>query len=204
MLTRLFGGNPLKTPGDRRGDEAARGLYGGIVAQARQPAFYTGLGVSDSVDGRFELLALHSFLVFFRLRADRGATADLSQRLFDIMAFHLDQSVRGSGTGELGAAKRLRAMGEALMGRYRAYERGLAATEPAELESALKRNLYGTGPAPGPLQVEAVAAYVRQQVRTLADQPLAELQAGRVRFDDPPSPEAPARDAASGSVAPAG
>ena len=187
VLTRLFSRNPLKTPGDRRGDEAARALYDAIVDQARQPAFYTDLGVPDSTDGRFDLLALHSFLVFHRLKLDRGATEDLSQRLFDIMAFHLDQSVRISGAGDHGSAKRLKAMGEALMGRYRAYERALAASGPADLEAALERNLYGSGEPPDPLQIRAVATYLRQESRGLADQPLAELLAGRLLFGSPPS-----------------
>ena len=43
-----------------------------IVAQARQPAFYTALGVPDTLDGRFELIALHGFLVMHRLKADAG------------------------------------------------------------------------------------------------------------------------------------
>lgn len=190
MLTRLFGGNPLKTPGDRRGDEAARALYEALVAQARQPAFYRELGVPDTVDGRFELLALHSFLVFHRLRSDRAATEDLSQRLFDIMAFHLDQAVRGSGPGDLGSAKRLRAMGEALMGRYRAYEAGLLAGEPEQLDEALRRNLFGTISTPDPLQIRGMAAYLRREARGLADQSLTTLQAGAVEFGPPPGLEA--------------
>lgn len=188
MLTRLFRGNPFKTPGDRRGDEAARGLYEAIVAQARQPGFYTEAGVPDSIDGRFELLALHSFLLFYRLRADRPATEDLSQRLFDIMAFHLDQSVRESGTGDLGSARRLKAMGEALMGRYRAYEAALTADEPGALDAALARNLYGTVSGPDPLQVAAMAAYVRRESRALAMQSLPALQTGQVAFGAPPEP----------------
>jgi cytochrome b pre-mRNA-processing protein 3 len=188
MLTRLFAGNSLKTPGDRPGDEAARALYESIVAQARQPAFYTEYGVPDSVDGRFELLALHSFLVFHRLRADRAATEDLAQRLFDIMAFDLDQSVRNSGTGDLGSARRLRAMGEALMGRYRAYESALVAAEPGALDAALARNAFGTVGTPDPLQVAALAAYLRREVRVLADQDLAAMQAGRIVFGGAPGP----------------
>lgn len=198
MLTRLFRGNPFKTPGDRRGDEAARALYETIVAQARQPSFYTDAGVPDTVDGRFELLALHSFLVFHRLRADRAATEDLSQRLFDIMAFHLDQSVRDSGAGDLGSAKRLKAMGEALMGRYRAYEAALAAAESGALDAALARNLYGTVPDPDPLRVGGMAAYVRREARALAGQTLAALQSGQLAFGAPPEP---ASEAVAGSGA---
>src|SRR5262249_5531262 len=34
-------------------------LYGAIVAQSRCAAFYTGYGVPDTVDGRFDLIVLH-------------------------------------------------------------------------------------------------------------------------------------------------
>lgn len=37
-------------------------LYGSIVAQARQPAFYSHLGVPDSLEGRYEMIVLHLFL----------------------------------------------------------------------------------------------------------------------------------------------
>ncbi|WP_375595674.1 ubiquinol-cytochrome C chaperone family protein [Algihabitans albus] len=181
----------MKTPGDRRGDEAARALYDAIVAQARHPRFYTHLAVPDSVDGRFELLALHSFLIFHRLKSDRSVTKDLSQRLFDIMAFHLDQSVRTSGAGDHGSATRLKAMGEALMGRYRAYERALVAQEPQDLEAAIARNLYGSVAEPDLLQTQAMAAYLRQERRSLSDQALPALVAGRAVFGAPPAIEAP-------------
>jgi len=58
----------------RRGDpnRNIHGLYGVIVAQARSPAFYTHYGVSDSVEGRFELIVLHLVLVLRRLGAKGG------------------------------------------------------------------------------------------------------------------------------------
>ena len=53
-----------------------QGLYGAIVAQARSPVFYTHYGVSDSVEGRFELIVLHLMLVLRRLGADGGAASE--------------------------------------------------------------------------------------------------------------------------------
>ena len=35
--------------------DAAHRLYASVVAQARQPAFYTSFGVADTVDGRFDM-----------------------------------------------------------------------------------------------------------------------------------------------------
>ena len=45
----------------------ARDLYGAIVAQARDPAFYLDYAVADTPDGRYELIALHLILTLNRL-----------------------------------------------------------------------------------------------------------------------------------------
>ena len=42
-------------------------LYARVVEQARLPSFYVSGGVPDTVDGRFELVSIHAFLLF-RLR----------------------------------------------------------------------------------------------------------------------------------------
>ena len=39
-------------------------IYGMIVTQAREPLFYRDLGVPDTVNGRFDMLVLHLWLVF--------------------------------------------------------------------------------------------------------------------------------------------
>ena len=49
-------------------------LYGAAVAAAREPIFYAapeagGFGVPDTLDGRFDLVGLHAFLLIHRLRA---------------------------------------------------------------------------------------------------------------------------------------
>jgi len=48
---------------DRR-EVIAQRLYAGLATQSRRPEFYINCGVPDSVDGRFEMVALHAFLVF--------------------------------------------------------------------------------------------------------------------------------------------
>ena len=46
-------------------------IYGMIVTQAREPLFYRDLGVPDTVNGRFDLLVLHLWMVLRRLKSDR-------------------------------------------------------------------------------------------------------------------------------------
>lgn len=171
-LRQLFAGNPHKA--------AAGRLYDSVVAQARKEGFYTRAGVPDTVDGRFEVITLHAFIVLHRLKADHGRTKDLAQALFDHMFDDMDRSLRELGAGDLGVGRRVKAMASGFFGRIRAYENGLAGDEGA-LSAALLRNLYGTV-EPEPARVEAMASYLRGQIAQIESQPLGRLIEGDVVF----------------------
>jgi cytochrome b pre-mRNA-processing protein 3 len=178
MLTRLFGS---------KRNEVAERLYGAIVAQARQPGFYASYGVPDTVDGRFEMISLHMFLLLHRLKAEGTAAAELAQDLFDTMFDDMDRNLREMGAGDLGVGRRIRAMGEGLYGRIAAYEAGLAAGDQ-ELAEALRRNLFGTVSS-API-AEPLCTYLRAAAAALSAQTGASLAAGTVRF--PSVPQGPA------------
>ena len=116
---------------------------GGVVEQARQPAFFTECGVPDTLDGRFELICLHAFFYLHRLKAERPRRAGLCQRFFDAMFADLDRALREMGTGDLSVGKQVKRMAQGFYGRIRAYEEGLAADDSV-LGAALARNLFGT------------------------------------------------------------
>ena len=164
----------------------ARALFEKGVAQARRPGFYSRCGVPDTVDGRFELIALHVFLVLHRLKADRPETAELAQDLFDTMFQDMDQSLRELGAGDLGVGPRVKRMAQGLYGRIAAYEAGLEGPE-GELEAALRRNLYGTV-TPQPEQLRTMAGYLRREIEGLAQREPADLEAGTPGFGGPPDP----------------
>jgi cytochrome b pre-mRNA-processing protein 3 len=114
-------------------------IYGMIVTQAREPLFYRDLGVSDTVDGRFDLLVLHLWMVLRRLKSAEGGTA-LCQALFDHFCEDMDANLREMGVGDLTVPKRMQAFGEAFYGRSAAYD--LALSEGLEpLAQALCRNI---------------------------------------------------------------
>lgn len=182
VFKRLFKRNPCEAP--------ARALYGAIVAQAREPAFYGDLGVPDTLDGRFELIALHSFLVLHRLKRDGESTADLAQSLFDVLFQDMDASLREMGAGDLGVGRRVKTMVKGFYGRAASYEAGLAqglVDRPEALSAALRRNLYGTV-EPGAAALSAMAGYVAREAAVLARQDTEVLAAGTVVFGPPPGP----------------
>jgi cytochrome b pre-mRNA-processing protein 3 len=180
MLNRLFR--------RKASDPVARRLYEAIVAQARRPEFYRDWGVPDSLDGRFDMIALHGFLVLHRLKRDHEATAALAQNLFDTLFLDMDRALRELGAGDLGVGKRVKAMARGFYGRVAAYEDGLSAGQEA-LGKALERNLFATVD-PSAEQISVMAAYTAHQVATLHRQDTADLLAGRVDFGAPPGSEA--------------
>ena len=169
----------------RKYGDAAHDLYVAAVNQAREPYFYSDLEVEDSVDGRFDLIVLHVFLVIHRLRQIYGKNRDaeeLSQVLFDVMMGDMDRSLREMGVGDLSVGKKVKAMAKAFFGRVEAYDTGLKEGGDA-LEQALLRNLY-RGEAPRPEALSAMARYLRRQYEHFRSIPGPDLFAGRISFDE--------------------
>lgn len=180
QIGRIFGGDPLAAP--------AQGVYEGVVRQARQPAFYAACSVPDSIDGRFELVALHAFLVLRRLKHGGGRGADLAQALVDTLIHDLDRSLREMGVGDMGISRRIKTMARGFYGRIAAYEAGLDGPDDT-LRAALTRNLYGTISEAPASAVAAMTAYMRREAAGLDDQELADLMGGMVTFGPPPEPD---------------
>lgn len=179
LLTRLF-----RRP---RPDDPVARCYARVVAQARQPGFYTGCGVPDTLDGRFDMLALHAFLIVHRLKRQGEPARRFSRRLFESMITDMDRSVREMGVGDMGVAPRVKAMARGFNGRIHAYDRGVSVEgDDAALLAALDNNLYGTVLETDPADLARMAAYLRAGVAALAAQPLEGLLAGEVGFPEPP------------------
>jgi cytochrome b pre-mRNA-processing protein 3 len=179
-----------RKPHDAAGRAAA--LYAAAVAQARAPAFYTALGVPDTLDGRFDLIVLHVHLLCRRLAREGEAGAAIAQALFDAMFKDMDRNLREMGVGDPSVPRRIRAMVEAYYGRVKAYEDALAA-DGARLAAAIARNVFGKPPQPGeapPAGAVALAAYVRGAAAALDAAPVAgggALSVGRWTFPPPPA-----------------
>jgi cytochrome b pre-mRNA-processing protein 3 len=164
-----------------RHERAGFRLYTTAVTAAREPALYQAFGVADTLDGRFDLVCLHAFLVMRRLQREPEPGPALAQAVFDAMFSDMDMSLREMGVGDLSVGRRVRAMWEAFNGRALAYEAALAAGDAAALESALVRNVWRGAPPPGDCAA-ALARLVTAQAVFLGGQDFAALAAGEVGF----------------------
>jgi cytochrome b pre-mRNA-processing protein 3 len=152
-------------------------IYGMIVTQAREPLFYRDLGVPDTVNGRFDLLLMHLWLVLRRLTSAE-AGKDLSQALFDHFCNDMDDNLRELGVSDLKVPKKMQAFGEAFYGRSAAYD--MALTEGREaLAQALCKNVLNGENIEKACQL---AAYAEAVMAALDRQDAAALMSGTFKF----------------------
>ena len=157
-------------------------ILGEIVAAARRPALYEALGAPDRIDGRFELLTLHSGLVLRRLAALGGVADPIAQDLVNSLFAHFDDTLREMGFSDIAVAKRLKTMGSAFYGRNAAYAAALDDGSPADLATALARNVYGAAGVEAGPKAEALAHHVALLDGALAAIPIEAFATGRFRF----------------------
>ncbi len=155
-------------------------IYGMIVAQAREPLFYQALNVPDTVNGRFDMVVLHLWLVLRRLQAAGGA-ADLAQALFDRFCSDMDANLREMGIGDLTVPKRMQKFGEAFYGRTAAYDQAIADGREA-MADALARNVLND---PDRAQAAGLCAYVETAVARMDSVDKAALEKGAWQFPAP-------------------
>jgi cytochrome b pre-mRNA-processing protein 3 len=139
-------------------------LHDSITALARRPDLFTRYGVSDTFEGRFELLALHLALVLRRLAALPEPAGDVAQDLTDFAFRRLDQGLREIGVGDIGVPKRMKGLARAFYGRANAYHAAFASADHALLTDALRRNVFAGGPG----DADGLAIRVEEIERRLA------------------------------------
>jgi cytochrome b pre-mRNA-processing protein 3 len=180
IFSKLFKSRPIF-------DEAVQSLYIESVKQSRQTDFYLNLEVADTVEGRFDMIILHMFIIMRRLKAESEKTEKFSQALFDLLFMDMDQNLRELGVGDMGLARRVPKMAEAFYGRIKAYEEGLGITDDqdAMLKSALDRNLYRNTTV-SEESLSAMAHYLRSEINALDNISVDTLMKGQISFSPAP------------------
>ena len=168
-----------RMPGD------VAGTYDAIVRQARRAYFFEGCGVPDTVGGRFDMLALHAYVVLRRLKEFDGAQyRKFAQALHDHMFNDLDRNLREMGVGDLAVGRQVKDLAKLFYGRIAAYDQALAGS-PLEsidaLDEALSRNAYADA-APDTAGRAKLANYLRGAVAQSRDWAGEDILAARIVF----------------------
>lgn len=121
----------------------ARKLYERLVAHARFPLYYRDLGVADTPEGRFEVLALHVGLAVRRLCSiDKAGQAE-GQALFDLMMADIDMNLRELGVGDLSVGKQVKRLAQQFYARLTVLNEAFDEGKTDALLPMLKTNVLG-------------------------------------------------------------
>ena len=154
-------------------------LYRAIVAAGRDPAWYRDGSVPDTIDGRFDMIALLTALVLLRLEREENARR-ASVLLTETFVADMDSSLREIGIGDYVVGKHVGRMMGALGGRLTVLRE---AGDRAALTAAVDRNVF-RGEPPSPEALAFVSARLDEFRARLAEAPLDALLAGALPAHD--------------------
>ena len=140
--------------------ELAVTLYKLIVKQARIKEFYLNLKIPDTIDGRFELIVLHFFLLERTLDKEIKKDQLIYKELLEIMYKDFDVSLREMGVGDLSVGKKIYQMTEAFSGRLFAYRKFNNKKNFGSMGITIKRNIYGTINNVDAKYIEIIKSYI--------------------------------------------
>lgn len=161
----------------RRSPQPGEPLYAAAVAIARDPAWYREGRVPDTVQGRFDMLAMVVALLLLRLEAGGAAMRETGVRLTERFIDDMKGNLREIGIGDLVVGKHAGRMVSALGGRLAALRE--AGEEQGAFAAAVRRNIFHEAPPN-----EAAPAFVAGRLTRLRDALAAageaEIAAGRL------------------------
>lgn len=156
--------------------EALRPLWHDIVGTSRERDWYAHCGVADSIDGRFDMIALVLALVLLRMESSPDL-APKTALLTELFVADMDRQLRETGVGDLMVGKRMGKIMSALGGRIGALREAMIESD-ATLAAILARNVTLADEDKKPFQL---AVRTRALHADLAAQSDATLLAGKVR-----------------------
>jgi cytochrome b pre-mRNA-processing protein 3 len=163
---------------------SAQTLYGEIVSAARNPIFYRDLGVPDTVEGRFELIAAHLSLVLHRLGQAGAPGATIARALNESCITDLDDNMREIGISDLSVPRKIKKAAAALYDRHRDILAALSDPNNSALEAVLVRNI-GQLPGATNFKADAIARHLRSCQTALAATPSERVLEGTVSLLPP-------------------
>jgi cytochrome b pre-mRNA-processing protein 3 len=129
-LMRLFRSEPSE----------AKPLYDQVVARARQPHWYLDGQASDTMEGRFAVLATLLALTDLRLELGGDAARRASVGLTECFVADMDSQLRQDGVGDPVMGKKVGSLVGALGGRVGAWRRAVDGQE--SWEAVATRSFY--------------------------------------------------------------
>ncbi len=142
-------------------------LVDAVTDASRRPEFFGNDRIPDTMDGRFELMALNGAMAMVRLQSDptlRPLAQTFTDRLFSLF----DAGLREAGASDTAVPKRMHRLAGEFYGRLDAYSAAL--NDPPALAMVIARNVWRTPAHPF---APALARYVTSAAASQASAPIS-------------------------------
>ena len=121
-------------------------IYQNIIERSRSKFFYLKMDIDDNFESRFDIIILHSFIIFYFLKNISENEKKLSQLLFDFMFDDFDNNLREMGFGDIAVNKKMKVFITAFYGRIANYSKGVDQiqnnNDDETLIKAIVNNIY--------------------------------------------------------------
>ena len=115
-------------------------LYKRILKSSYERYFYKKLMVPDTLDGRFDLIILHIFVILKIYKNSSEQNKNFTQKLFDIFMLEVESSYREMGISDQSFSKKMKVVIESFYGRTKMYD--LNYENEHEFINCLIRNIW--------------------------------------------------------------
>ena len=130
----------------RKHNSSIKAIYQNILDSSRSKLFYLDYDVEDTFESRFDIIVLHSFIIFQYFLDYKIKKSEISQSLFDYMFDDFDNNLREMGFGDIAVNKRMKQFINAFYGRISNYSKGLTQFKKLNDDKVLKgtiiKNIY--------------------------------------------------------------
>ena len=115
-------------------------LYKRILNSSYERYFYKKIMVPDTLDGRFDLIILHIFVILKVYKNSSEQNKNFTQKLFDIFMLEVESSYREMGISDQSFSKKMKVVIESFYGRTKMYD--LNFNNKDEFINCLIRNIW--------------------------------------------------------------
>jgi len=158
-------------------------IYGGLMTHARSPLFFETMGVPDTVMGRFDMLAMHVYLLARRLKNEPDTIAgSLGQDIFDLFVADVERALRQLGIGDTTVPKRKKKLIHSFYAQIDDFDPPLDKHDTLDLQAKVKAR-YLNDAEKG--DAKGLADYMIKTDANLQSQSLKNIMDGQVSWTIP-------------------
>ena len=166
--------------------------YQNIIKRSRSKFFYLNLEIEDNFESRFDIIILHSFIIFYYFKKIHNHKSEFAQLLFDYMFKDFDNNLREMGFGDIAVNKKMKVFISAFYGRISQYSKGINELQVEGKNTILYRaiinNLY-KGKSMNENYLDFYTEYIVKNIKMFSLKKEIENMENGFQFIDLPSEE---------------